>query len=85
MASEVFKVGNSIRVSLPYCKDLISTRNSNNNFKNKKQTALPKWNSTKYVLRSFRCKAARIWNSFLNNLRQAETYSKSRRLLHIGL
>ena len=79
MAGEVFKIVNNIAPS--YLHDLISLKSSPYDFRSEKQAQIPRVNSTRYGLRSFRYEAARIWNSLPNELRLAESYPQFRRLL----
>ena len=79
MAGEVFKIINNIAPS--YLHDLISLKSSPYDFRSEKQAQIPRANSTRYGLRSFRYEAARIWNSLPNELRLAESYPQFRRLL----
>ena len=79
MAREVFKIVNNIAPS--YLYDLISLKPSTYDFRSEKQAQLPRVNSTRYGLRSFRYEAVRIWNSLLNELRLAESYPQFGRML----
>ena len=44
------------------------------NFRGERKADIPRVNTTRYGLRSFRSEAPRIWNSLPNNLRVAESY-----------
>ena len=79
MASEVHKIVDDIAPD--YIKDLINIKQSNN-FWRENQASLPAVKSTMYGLRSFRYEAARIWNSFANDLRLAESFPQFKRLPH---
>ena len=79
MAREVFKIVNNIAPS--YLHDLISLKPSTYDFRSEKQAQLPRVNSTRYGLRSFRYEAVRIWNSLPNEFRLAESYPQFRRML----
>ena len=79
MACEVFKMVNDF--SPKYIQDMVNIKVSNYNFRNDQQATLPKVNSTSYGLKSFRYEAARIWNSFPNNIRGAESYCQFKRLI----
>ena len=79
MAREVFKIVNNIARS--YLHDLISLKPSTCDFRSEKQAQLPRVNSTRYGLRSFRYEAVRIWNSLPNEFRLADSYPQFRRML----
>ena len=79
MVCEVFKIVN--KLSPEYIQDLINIKTSPYNFRGERKADLPRMNTTRYGLRSFRSKAPRIWNSLPNNLRVAESYPQFRRLL----
>ena len=68
MAMEVFKIVNNIAPS--YLHDLISLKPSTYVFRSEKQAQLPRVNSNRYGLRSFRYEAVRIWNSLPNEFRR---------------
>ena len=78
MASRVHIIVNDIAPD--YIKDLINIKQSNYNFRRENQASLPAVKSTRYGLRSFRYEAARIWNSFPNDLRLPESFPKFKRL-----
>ena len=50
-------------------------------FRGEKKADIPRVNSTRYGLRSFRSEAPRIWNRLPNNLHVAEWYPQFRRLI----
>ena len=75
MASKVYKIVDDIAPD--YIKDLINIKQSNN-FRRENQASLPAVKSTRHGLRSFHYEAARIWNSFPNDLRLAESSLSSR-------
>ena len=72
MACEVFKIVN--KLSPEYIQDMISIKTSTYNFRGERKAEIPRVNTTRYGLRSFRSEAPRIWNSLPNNLRVAESY-----------
>ena len=69
MACEVFKIVN--KLSPEYIQDMISIKTSTYNFRGERKAEIPRVNTTRYGLRSFRSEAPRIWNSLPNNLRVA--------------
>ena len=75
MACEVFKIVN--KLSPEYIQDMISIKTSTYNFRGERKADIPRANTTRYGLRSFRSEAPRIWNSLPNNLRVAESYPYS--------
>lgn len=79
MACEVFKIVNGM--SPHFIRDLISLKSSNYNFRSNKTADIPRVNTTRYGLRSFRSEAPRIWNCLSNELREAESYPRFRRML----
>ena len=79
MACEVYKIVNDL--SPKYINDLVNIKKSSYNFRSEKKAEVPRVNSTKYGLRSFRSEAPRIWNSLPNELRVAESYPQFRRLI----
>ena len=79
MACEVFKMVN--KLSPEYIQDMISIKTSTYNFRGERKADIPRVNTTRYGLRSFRSEAPRIWNSLPSNLRVAESYPQFRRLL----
>ena len=79
MACEVYKVVNDL--SPKYINDLINIKKSSYNFRSEKKAEVPRVNSTRYGLRSFRSEAPRIWNSLPKELRVAESYPQFRRLI----
>ena len=80
MASQAHKIVNDIAPD--YIKDLINIKQSNYNFRRENRASLPAVKSTRYGLRSFRYEAARIWNSFPNDLRLTESFPQFKRLSH---
>ena len=80
MACEVFKIIN--KMSPEYINDLVEIKTSTYNFRAEKQAEVPRVNTTRYGLRSFRSEAARVWNSLPNEMRVAESYPQFRRLIH---
>ena len=54
--------------------ELLTTRNSNYNLCGDAILKLPKVNSAKYGIKSWRYQAARLWNTIPNNLRNIDTY-----------
>ena len=79
MACEVFKIVN--KLSPEYIQDMISIKTSSYNFRGERKADIPRVNTTRYGLRSFRSEAPQIWNSLPNNLRVAESYPQFRGLL----
>ena len=61
MACEVFKIVN--KLSPEYIQDMISIKTSTYNFRGERKADIPRVNTTRYDLRSFRSEAPRIWNS----------------------
>ena len=59
--------------------ELLTTRNSNYNFRGDAILKLPKVNSTKYGIKSWRYQAARLWNTIPNNLRNIDSYRSFKR------
>ena len=81
MACEVFKIVNKLSPEYVYIQDMISVKTSTYNFRGERKADIPRVNTTRYGLRSFRSEAPRIWNSLPNNLRVAESYRQFRGLL----
>ena len=79
MACEVFKIVN--KLSPEYIQNMISIKTSTYNFRGERKADIPRVNTTRYGLRSFRSEAHRIWNSLSNNLLVAESYPQFRGLL----
>ena len=79
MACEVFKIVNNM--SPGYINDLVKIKTSVYDFRDQKKADVPRVNSTRYGLRSFRSEAARVWNSLPNEVRLAESYPQFRRLI----
>ena len=69
MACEVFKI--VYKLSPEYIQDMISIKTSTYYFRGERKADIPRVNTTRYGLRSFRSEAPRIWNSLPNNLRVA--------------
>lgn len=80
MACEVFKIVNAI--SPNYIRDLVNLKASNYDFRSDRKADIPRVNTTRYGLRSFRSEAPRIWNRLPNDLRLAESYPQFRRMLN---
>ena len=59
---------------------MISIKTSTYNFRGERKADIPRVNTTRYGLRSFRSEASQIWNSLPNNLRMAESYPQFRGL-----
>ena len=59
--------------------ELLTTRNSNYNLRGDAILKLPKVNSTKYGIKSWRYQAARLWNTIPNNLRNIDRYRSFKR------
>ena len=79
MACEVFKTVN--KLSPEYINDLVNIKPSTYNFRAERLAEVPRVNTTRYGLRSFRSEAARVWNSLPNELRVAESYPQFRRMI----
>ena len=79
MACEVFKIVN--KLSPEYVNDLVNIKPSTYNFRAERLAEVPRVNTTRYGLRSFRSEAARVWNSLPNELRVAESYPQFRRMI----
>ena len=66
--------------------ELLTVRISNYNLRGDSILKLPKVNSTKYGIKSWRYQAARLWNAIPNNLRNIDTYRSFKRgLKELGL
>ena len=78
MLSTVFRaIGNgNVPSSI---SELLTARNSNYNLRDDAILKLPKVNSTKYGIKSWRYQAARLWNTISNNLRNIDTYRSFKR------
>ena len=59
--------------------ELTTARNSNYNLRGDAILKLPKVNSTKYGIKSWRYQAARLWNTIPNNLRNIDSYRSFKR------
>ena len=59
--------------------ELLTARISNYNLRGDAILKLPKVNSTKYGIKSWRYQAARLWNAVPNNLRNIDTYRSFKR------
>ena len=59
--------------------ELLTARNSNYNLRGDAILKLPKVNSTKYGIKSWRYQAARLWNTIPNNLRNIDSYRSFKR------
>ena len=79
MACEVYKIVN--KMSPEYLSDLVKIKSSHYNFRAERQAEVPRVNSSRYGLRSFRSEAARVWNSLPNEIRVADSYPQFRRLI----
>ena len=72
MTCYVVEIGNgNVPTSI---SELLTARNSNYNLRGDAILKLPKVNSTKYGIKSWRYQAARHWNTILNNLRNIDSY-----------
>ena len=80
MACEVFKIVDNMSPS--YISDLEKIRPSVYDFRGEKKADVPRVNTTRYGLRSFRPEAARVWNSLPNEVRLVESYPQFRRMAH---
>jgi len=59
--------------------ELLTARDSNYNLRGDAMLKLPKVNSTKYGIKSWRYQAARLWNTIPNNLRNIDSYHSFKR------
>ena len=59
--------------------ELLTAPNSNYNLHGDAILKLPKVNSTKYGIKSWRYQAARLWNTIPNNLRNIDSYRSFKR------
>ena len=59
--------------------ELLTARNSNSNLRGDAILQLPKVNSTKYGIKSWRYQASRLWNAISNNLRNIDSYGSFKR------
>ena len=59
--------------------ELLTARNSNSNLRGDAILQLPKVNSTKYGIKSWRYQASRLWNTISNNLRNIDSYGSFKR------
>ena len=59
--------------------ELLTARNFNYNLRGDAILKLPKVNSTKYGIKSWRYQAARLWNTIPNNLRNIDSYRSFKR------
>ena len=72
----------SYRLSPFYIQDLAKEKVSHYDFRNK-QAEITQVNSKRYDMKSFRFKAAQVWNSLSNEIRLAENYKQFKRLLQV--
>ena len=79
MAREVFKIVNKLFPE--YINDLVKIKPSTYNFLVERHAEVPRVNTNRYGLRSFRSEATRVWNSLPNELRVAESYPQFRRMV----
>ena len=79
MACEIYKIVN--KMSPEYFSDLVKIKSSHYNFRAERQAEVPRVNSSRYRLRSFRSEAARVRNSLPNEIRVADSYPQFRRLI----
>jgi hypothetical protein len=79
ITGEAYKILN--KESPAYLQNLLSLKKSHYDTRRERQAFVPRVNSTRYGLKSFRYEATRIWNSLPNNIRKAESYGSFRRLL----
>ena len=59
--------------------ELLTARNFNYNLRGDAILKLPKVNSTKYGIKSWRYQAARLWNNIRNNLTNTDSYRSFKR------
>ena len=81
MACEVVKILN--KIAPEYINNLIHVKKSVYNFRRGSQLEVPRVNTTRYGLKSFRYEAARIWNILPEYIKKCETFSEFRGLLHV--
>ena len=72
MACDVYKIAKDL--SLKYKQDLVKIKMTSYDFRSERKAKIPRVNSTRYGLRSFKSEAPRIRNSLPNKLRLAESY-----------
>ena len=80
ISCEVFKIIN--KMSSEYIIDLVEIKTSTYNCRAEKQAEVPRVNTTRYGLRSYRSEAAGVWNSLPNEMWVAESYPQFQRLIH---
>ena len=80
MACEVFKIVNNMAPD--YINDLVKMKTSSYDFREERKADVPRDNTTRYGLRSFRSEVARLWNSLPNEVRLVELYPQFRRMVH---
>ena len=73
MAAEVFKILN--KQSPSYLSDLINMKMSQYNFRHR-NTNIPRVNTTRYGINSFRYQAAKLWNSIPENIKSTSSYNQ---------
>ena len=73
MAIEVFKILN--KQSPSYLSDLINMKMSQYNFRHR-NTNIPRVNTTRYGINSFRYQAAKLWNSIPENIKSTSSYNQ---------
>ena len=78
MLSTMFRAIGNGNVPLSI-SELLTARNSNYNLRGDAILKLPKVNSTKYGIKSWRYQAARLWNTIPNYLRNIDTYHSFKR------
>ena len=59
--------------------ELLTARKSSYNLRGDAILKLPKVNSTKYGIKSWRYQAARLWNNIRNNLTNTDSYRSFKR------
>ena len=71
MAREVYKIVDEL--SPNYIRDLVNLKHSSYDFRSERKADVPRVNSSRYGLKSFRSEAPRIWNNIPNDLRVADS------------
>ena len=81
IAHEAYKILN--KEAPFYLHDILTFKTSSYNSRRQMQAEIPRVNTTRYGLKSFRYEATRIWNSLPNEIRKADSYKAFQRLLQV--
>ena len=81
IAHEAYKILN--KEAPFYLHDILTFKTSTYNSRRQMQAEVPRVNTTRYGLKSFRYEATRIWNSLPNEIRKADSYKAFQRLLQV--